>query len=481
MNDTNNQELKDLSFINEIKSMAVIGTSQKREFFFLMSHKENFKGNIYAIHPKLNQIPGFDNGSEGRIFSSLKDVPEDIDYAYITVPPSQILDVMSDCVKKGVKLASIFTAEFSDSGTHEGEALEKDLLKKADNKVRLLGPNGMGMYYPRLGIAWRYKFPTTIGNIGFISQSGGISNLVIYSSINLGIAFSKVFSFGNGADVDFVDLLNYLENDNETEIITCYLEGIKPERGEALKRVLTSLKKPLIVVKGGRTKAGSKAAQTHTAAISGSEKVWDALFDQYNIIRVDTIEQLLHAAKLMDFYGLFNVKNVALFSISGGYGVVLADLLEKYGLKVPQFSPNIQQKLKEKFFTLGTSSRNPLDVSTQVFATESMRDILDIALSDDKIDALIMDLPSWYLNQDYHIRKNSGFEKGILEAFTSLKQLNKVVVVIIQTANCLEDKTRAVKFLTEQGIPVFENPLEFVELLSKISKYTQKKNARSAI
>ncbi len=472
MNDKN-QEVKDLTFINDIKTMAVIGTTQKREFFFLRSHQENFKGNIYAINPRLKQIPEFDNGTEGKIFPTLTDVPEDIDYAYITVPPTQILEVMSDCVKKGVKLASIFTAEFSDSGTQEGIELENKLLEKSRGKVRILGPNGMGLFYPKLGIAWRYKFPTFPGNIAFISQSGGISNIVIYSSEDLGIAFSKVFSFGNGADIDFVDLLNFLVHDDETEIITCYLEGIKLSRGGALKKILSINKKPFIIVKGGRTESGSKAAQTHTAAITGSEKVWDALFSQYNVIRVDTIERMLHTAMLVDFYGPFKVKNVALFSISGGYGVVLTDLLEKHGIKVPRFSPEIQKRLDEKFFTLGTSSKNPLDVSTQVFNTESMKAIMDIALSDENIDALIMDLPSWYLNQNYHIRKNSEFEKGILEAFRFLKKRDNPILVIIQAANCPEDRSRAVKFLTENKIPVFRDPWEFVPLLSKITMYSE--------
>ena len=145
---------------------------------------------------------------------------------------------MDECVKKGVKLVTVFTSEFSDAGTQEGEALEKELLRRAQNKVRILGPNGLGLYYPKIGMAWRPNFPTTSGNIGFIAQSGGICNIAIYSAIELGISYSKVFSFGNGMDLDFVDLLHYLINDPETNIILCYLEGIKQGRIKYLKAIL---------------------------------------------------------------------------------------------------------------------------------------------------------------------------------------------------------------------------------------------------
>ncbi len=471
-------DTKDLTFINNIESMAVIGASKARDFFFLRSHQENFKGEIYAIHPTVKEIPDFDDGTQGKIYPCLKEIPAQIDFVFIAVPPSQILRVMKDCVEKGVKLASIFTAEFSDSGTEEGKALERDLLKVAQNKVRILGPNGMGLFYPKLGIAWRPKFPTTPGNVAFISQSGGICNLAIYMSTQLGLYFSKVFSFGNGADIDFVDILFYLTNDPETDIIMCYLEGIKKNRGKSLRKVLAQNNKPIIMVKGGSSKSGSIAAQTHTAAITGEYRVWKAIFKQHDVIEVESIEQMLNAAKLINFYGLFNLKSVAVFSISGGYGVILVDLLEKHGIGVPPFSPNIQNEIDSKFFTLGTSSKNPIDVSAQIFASQSIYEIMDLALSDENIDGLIIDIPSWYFSQDFHIIKNKSFKRHMINAFTLGKKHHKVLIPIIQRVNCPEDRERINNMLTERKIPVFADPLEFISLLQKISRYTQKVQAR---
>ncbi|MBD3194400.1 MAG: hypothetical protein GF317_05045, partial [Candidatus Lokiarchaeota archaeon] len=407
---------KDLSFVNEINSMAVIGTSKKRDFFFLRNHQENFKGKLYVVHPSLKQIPNFDDGTEGRIYKSVKDIPDDVDFVFISVPPDAILKTIDKCVEKGVKLASIFTAEFSDAGTQEGRNREKNLLEHAQNKLRILGPNGMGLYYPKKGIAWRPMFPNQAGNIGFIAQSGGICNIAIYSTQELNIKFSKVFSYGNGADLDFADILHFLSNDPETDIILGYLEGISKKRGIALQNVLQNNSKPIIIIKGGKSPGGSRAAETHTATLSGENNIWKGFFHQCNVIEVDTMEQLLYSARIIDCYETFDIKNVALLSISGGYGVILVDLLAQEGINVPPFDKKIQEKLDDRFFTLGTSSSNPLDVSAQIYNSEVIYEIIDIALTDEKIDGLIMDLPTWYFNQNYHLKKDPTFEPNMIKA-----------------------------------------------------------------
>lgn len=451
--------------------MAVIGTSAKRNFFFLKNHQESFKGSLYAINPTVKEIPDF---PKENIYKSIKEVPGKVDFAFITVPAKQVLPVIDECVEKGVKLVSIFTAEFSDAGTKEGIELEKELLTRADNKIRILGPNGMGLFYPKLGIAWRGFFPNTPGNIGLIAQSGGMCNIAIYTSIELGFNFSKVFSFGNGADLDFVDLLYFLSNDPETEIILLYIEGIKENRFDALKKVLSQSTKPIVALKGGTSSTGSKAVKTHTASIAGDNKIWSALFRQYNIIQVESLEQLLYSAQIIDFYGINEYKNVAVFSISGGYGVVLVDLIEKYGMNIPPFSDEIQLKLDEKFFINGTSSNNPLDVAAQMFHSHTLVEIVDTALSDERIDTLIMDMPSWYFNPIYYITRDTNFNENIETVFKLGLKHHKPLFPIIQRAHCPEESHRIAKKLTQSKIAVFENPLDFIPLLRKITNYKRK-------
>ena len=147
--DTSNvkSNIKDISFLNTIRSMAVIGPSKRRDYRFLRRHAELFKGPVYAVHPNATEIPGFDDGTQNKIYKSVDLIPEDIDYVFISTPASQILEVIDGCIKKGVKLASIFTAGLADLGTKEGEQLEKELISKLNNSMRILGPNCLGLFY----------------------------------------------------------------------------------------------------------------------------------------------------------------------------------------------------------------------------------------------------------------------------------------------------------------------------------------------
>ncbi len=477
--DTSNvkSNIKDISFLNTIRSMAVIGPSKRRDYRFLRRHAELFKGPVYAVHPTATEIRGFDDGTQNKIYKSVDLIPEDIDYVFIATPASQILEVIEGCIKKGVKLASIFTAGLADLGTEEGEQLEKDLISKLNNSMRILGPNCLGLFYPKKGISWRGNFPSESGNIGFIAQSGGICDLVVFKGAEMGIHFSKVFSYGNGNDLDIVDLLYFLSNDPETDIILCYLEGINDGRGDALREVLAQNKKPIIFLKAGKSKSATIAAKTHTASIAGEYHLWEALFNQYNIIEVKTVEQLIYAAKLIDCYGVFNFKNAAVLVLSGGYGVVLTDLLEEEGVNVPPFSPEIQNQIDQKFKAVGTGTRNPLDVSGHLRNMKLMQELIELALSDKAIDGIVTVLPTFYLNygsKDGRRNQFASFENSVSKIMSLGHKFNKPIIVIMQ--GTIYPKTREifVKKLNEIKIPVFRGPLEFIPLLPKISEYSEK-------
>lgn len=470
MNEENLPEIKDISFLSEIQNMAVIGASKKRDFFFVRAFQENLTSKLFVINPTITEIPGFDDGTQGKIYSSIKDVPEPIDFAYISVPKEQILRVIDDCVEKGIKLITIFTSEFSDSGTEEGIQLEKELIKHAQNKVRILGPNCMGLYYPKKGIAWRLGFPNISGRCGFICQSGGLVNIAVFMAKELGLTFSKVFSFGNGADLDFVDLLAYLSQDNETEYIIVYLEGIKEGRGKVLRKVLKKNKKPIIILKGGISNAGQIAAKTHTAALTGENIIWDALFKQSGVIQVETLTELLHGALILDYYGVFKAENFLVASISGGYGVMVTDLVEKSSLNVPNFSDDIQEKISKLFYMRGTSPKNPLDIAGQFYDMKTLSKIFDLALSDKNINAMILDLPPLYFDPRFRFIKYINWEENLLNALSLGQKHHKPIFVIIQRADFPEIRYDTIKKLRIKKIPVFGQPKEFLPFLQKLNK-----------
>ena len=468
----NDLDVKDLMFINDIKSMAVIGTSPKRNFFFLRNHYEAFKGPLYAINPNIKEISGF---PKEKIYPSIKDVPKDVDFAFITVPRDQVLKVIEECIEKGVKLVSIFTAEFSDAGTKEGIELERKLLRTANNKIRMLGPNGMGLFYPKVGIQWRAKFPTKAGNIGFVAQSGGMCNIAIYTAKELGFHFSKVFSFGNGADIDVVDLISFLEEDPETNIILCYLEGVKKGRGDLLRKRLGNDKKPIAILKGGKSNKGAEAAKTHTASISGNNTLWKSIFKQENVMEVNSLEQLLNLANFIDCYGIKRLENAAVFSISGGYGVVLVDLLQEQGINLPNFSPEVQRELDKQFFIHGTSSKNPLDVAAQLFQGDSIQKIIEIALNDKNVDFLIMDLPSFYLDPKYFFSPVINFKEIMIETLCLGQKYGKPLIPILQRTHTPKIRREIGNILSKRKVPIYGEPLEIIPLIPIITRYAKYK------
>jgi acetyltransferase len=188
------------------------------------------------------------------------------------------------------------------------------------------------------------------------------------------------------------------------------------------------------------------------------------------------LEQLLNIAHLIDCYGIKRIENVAVFSISGGYGVVLTDLLEDAGLKIPNFSPEIQKKLDELFFIPGTSSTNPLDAAAQLFQGDSIKKIIDIALSDKIIDCLVMDLPSYYFDPRYFFTPTNNFENILIETLSFGHKYNKPLIPIIQRTHTPEQRRRVSKILAAKKVPIFGDPLEVIPLLPKLSEYYKRRS-----
>ncbi|MBW2091434.1 MAG: CoA-binding protein, partial [Deltaproteobacteria bacterium] len=258
------------------KGVAIVGASPNRNGranqWINGYIKHGFQGKIFPIHPSADTILGF------KAYPSVRDIPGEVDLVIFSVPFSVVLDVMQDCVAKGVKYVHLFTAGFSETGQEEQVELEKRLLEIArEGGVRLIGPNCMGIYCPDSGVTWSEDFPKTSGPVGFVSQSGQLASQFIWEGAMDGIRFSKVVSFGNASDLECHDFLNYIGQDDKTEILGAYIEGLKHGRPffEFARRI--TRKKPFVVWKGGQTEGGARATRSHTASIAGSQKIWKAL------------------------------------------------------------------------------------------------------------------------------------------------------------------------------------------------------------
>ena len=303
------------------KSIAVVGASSddtKSGTQFLRALvRAGYQGAIYPV----NRSGGTSHGLP--VYTDLGSIPGPVEYVILAIPRDSVLSVLDDCAAKRVKAVQLFTAGFRESGTENGRRLETEITEKARRGgFRLIGPNCIGIYNPSVRIPYgpldRIGEP---GSVGFISQSGGHGGRFVELGLERRIDFSKVISFGNGADLDCVDFLEYLAADPETKIIGAYLESVS--RGRCFLELIrqTSTVKPVVVWKGGRTEAGAETATSHTGALSSSYAVWRAAMLQAGAIAVESLDEMADTVLALESIGSTAGRRVAVVSGLGGGGV----------------------------------------------------------------------------------------------------------------------------------------------------------------
>ncbi len=351
-----------LDYIFHPRSVAIAGVSKAQPGFggvsagFLIACKEMGCENLYAVNPKYDEVEGI------KCYPSLLDIDGPVDHVISSVPAHVVPQLVEDAIKKDVKVMHFFTAGFRETGEAEMAAMEAEVVARArEAGIRVLGPNCMGIYVPGEGLSFMPGFPNERGNVGFISQSGGNAGDMVFTSAVRGIRYAKVVSYGNAADIDESELLDYLGEDPETEVICAYIEGVKDGR-----RFLRSMKKaaaakPVVVLKGGRTEAGTRAVMSHTASLAGSFEVFDALCRQVNAVRVNGVEDMVDMAVTFRFGAIPKGPGVAVVGGGGGFSVFAADEINDAGLQCPVLPEHTQAELREFTPVAGTSVRNPVD------------------------------------------------------------------------------------------------------------------------
>lgn len=339
-------------------SVAIIGASATPMKFptWITSTalKSNFTGKIYLINPKTKEIQG------QKTYPSVLDVPEKVDLAAIIVPADVVSSVMEECVKKGVKAAIIFSSGFKEIG-QKGMEREEAVLKVAKKgNIRIVGPNCMGVYSSEVNLCLSLLSFKEKGEVAFITQSGGYGIEISASAMNKGIKFSKFISVGDKCDIQDYEYLEYLYQDADTKAIMMYIEGIEKGREffESVKRV--TRKKPIFVIKIGRTKEGKIAASSHTGALAGEDAIYDAVFKQTGIIRAYDIEELFDYLKAYLTQPLPRGNRVGILVGSGGVGCAATDKCIELGLQVPQISDENKERLSA-ILPEFASVKNPVD------------------------------------------------------------------------------------------------------------------------
>jgi len=458
---------KDIECIISPKSIAVVGATNRPGSVGLATFKNllqaGYHGVLYPVNPKSQSVQGV------KAYPSLTDVPDDVDLAVIIVPAKVVPSVVEEAVKKQVKGCVVITAGFKEVGG-QGIELEERLKELVrENGTRLVGPNCLGVVNTNKEVCMNASFARIMpqpGNIAFISQSGALCSAVLDVAAGRNIGFSKFISFGNKADVNEIDLLRYLKNDPDTDVILMYIEDITDGREfiKVTRDITLNTGKPILAVKSGRSPEGAQAAASHTGSLAGSDNTYDAIFLQGGIQRVEGVNELFNYAQAFSKQPLPKGNRVAIITNAGGPGIMTTDAAIRHGLRLAELSDSTKAKLLE-YLPETASIRNPVDVigdATHERYEAAIRDIL----MDDGVDGAIVILTPQAMTD-------------ILETARIIPRVAKDIRKPIFSAFMgLVDVSEGVQYLEEHGIPNYIFPEAAVRSMVSMVRFGDRMRSR---
>ena len=366
-------------------SVAVIGASSEDGKIgnSVMKNLINggYKGEIYPINPKADEILGY------KAYASVKDIPGVVDVAVFAIPAKFVAAALVECGEKQIPGAVLIPSGFAETGNEAGQ-LEIQAIGRKYN-VRLMGPNIYGFYYTPKDLCATFCTPYDVkGSVALSSQSGGVGMAIIGFSRSAKMGVSAIVGLGNKADIDEDDLLTFFEQDDATQAIAMHMEDLKDGRSFADVAKRVSKKKPVIVLKAGRTELGARAASSHTGALAGNDKIYDDVLRQSGVIRARGLNELLQFARAVPILPTPKGENVVIITGAGGSGVLLSDSVVDAGLTLMKFEPDLDEAFK-KFIPPFGASGNPVDI-TGGEPPKTYQNTIRLGLEDPRIHALIL-------------------------------------------------------------------------------------------
>jgi acetyl coenzyme A synthetase (ADP forming)-like protein len=425
------------------RSVAVIGASNEEGKIGYAVVRNlldgGYQGAVYPINPKAPEIQGL------KAYQSIKDVPEEVDVAVFAIPAAFVARAMDEAGGKGVAGAILIPSGFAEIGEKE---LQDEMMAVARRHgVRVMGPNIYGYYYTPSSLCATFCTPyTERGKVALSSQSGGVGMAIVGFSRSHGMGVSAIVGLGNKADLDEDDLIEFYGQDPNTQVIAMHVEDLKDGRAfvEAAKRVAKD--KPIVVLKAGRTSMGARAAASHTGALAGSDRVYDAALREAGVVRARTLEDLLDWARALSMLPVPQGENVLIVTGAGGSGVLLSDACSDYGLQLMAMPPDLDAAFKELIPPFGASG-NPIDI-TGGEPPETYRKAIRLALHDDRVHSLV--LGYWHTI----ITPPMVFAELVAEVVDEARSAGKVKPVVASLVGDVEVE-QACKYLEERGIPAY--------------------------
>jgi acetyl coenzyme A synthetase (ADP forming)-like protein len=450
-------EPRALDAIFSPRSVAVLGASRDRTSLgWALLHNllmAQLEGPVYPVNPKAEVIHSL------RCYPKIGAIPDSVDLAVILVPKAYVEQAVDECLEHGVRGLVVISAGFAETG-EEGAELEQRICEKVRRAgARMVGPNCMGVINTHPAVRLDATFaptPASPGSIGFVSQSGALGVAILNVAGALGLGLTQFASLGNKADVSGNDLLEYWENDDTTRVIAMYLESFGNPRhfAELARRV--SRKKPILMVKSGRTEAGARAASSHTGALAGLDVTVEAFLERCGVVRANTIEELFDLARAFDRCPLPRGPRVAIVTNAGGPGIMATDACVNLGLEIAELSQSTRDTLRS-FLPAAASIENPVDMIASA-DPPGYRRALDAVLTDPGVDTALA----------IHVTPLLADPVDILESVAAAAEnTDKPVLVVIMARESFYDGLRG-----QSGLPpVYRFPESAALAIAQLHRY----------
>lgn len=472
------------------RRLAIIGVSAEENSIgfgsgiFKSIRAMGFEGEIFPVNPKGGAIAGL------NIFKNVEDIPGKIDFAIIAVAARYVPDALEACRKKGAAGAEILSSGFSELGTPEGKELEQRIKDIAAKGIRVVGPNCFGIYCPASGLTLLPgpDLSRLSGPVAFLAQSGGMSIDFAHTGKWLGVRFSKMVSFGNGADLREADLLHYFGDDPETKVISMYIEGIQD--GDTFFREIKAAakKKPVIAYKGGLSNAGARTVASHTASMGGNRVIWQSVLKQAGAVQVYDTEELTQTSLAFSLLPQKTFKSISIVGGGGAIGVTACDAAEIHGIEIPPLSDDLQARIGDHLPKPGSSAVNPIDVANPFVSPQALKEVLLAAGEDKRIELQII------VSLLFHYKGLAQSLKQPVSAVTPFRELaqavhdvvnqtGKPIIAVLPNAKRGLDDMDVTELIAmtrqeylKHGIPVFDELHDAIRVLAHVNTYYGGKN-----
>lgn len=456
---------QDLTSYFHPRSITIVGASENfnsiggKPLRHLLAH--GYEGDIYPVNPKYKKIKGL------TCYSSVDDIPNDVDVALIAVSQKLIFDVIKQCKHKNVKFVILFGAGFAETG-EDGAKLQNNIVEYClENNMRLCGPNCIGSINVidsiPMGFSNSFEREAFIpGNVSLISQSGAFGYAIFALAQEENIGFSYLANTGNQADLNTLDFLDHLVDDPKTKVLSSYMEAI-PD-GERLKEIANraaEFEKPFLVLKSGNSALGKQAAMSHTGSIAGSEEAFKAMAKQYGITVVSDNDDFIDSIKVFSRSKRLLGKNIAVISTSGATGIMIADHCEKHGLSMTKLSQETKTKL-ENILPSFASTENPVDITAQALnESHIFRQCLETIIDAPEVDALVVTTTF----------AGELVTKMMEDVVEEDKRSSKPVLVSLTGPDLLVGEAR--RKLQVAGVPTYNSIARTIQSLKQLREYNQ--------